>query len=277
MASVSRRVLCRPHRWHVQEDGPSDAPQILLLHGAGGATQSWRNLFPLLAQTHRTIALDMPGQGYTALGARARCGLDPVSEDIAALIAQEGWRPALVIGHSAGAALALRLSERGALPGAALVGLNAALAPFRGVAGFLFPALARAMAITPLTAAAFSATATENTVRRLIDSTGSNMDSEGIALYLRLLRDRDHVDGTLSMMAQWQLDGLIGRMPGIVAEVTLITGAGDRTVAPRTSAAAASALPNARHIDLPTLGHLMHEEDAPRVLDALRPSLPPIA
>ena len=102
MADVSRKVLCRPHRWHVQDAGTGDT--ILLIHGAGGATQSWRGIFPLLAQTHRVIAIDLPGQGFTEIGARGRCGLRHMAEDIAALMDKENIQPKTIIGHAAGAA-----------------------------------------------------------------------------------------------------------------------------------------------------------------------------
>ena len=88
---VSRHIACKPHLWHAQEFGTG--PLVLLLHGAGGATHSFRHLIPLLSPHYRIVALDLPGQGFTVLGARGRCGLDPVAEDIAALICQQGWQP----------------------------------------------------------------------------------------------------------------------------------------------------------------------------------------
>ena len=105
--AVSRHIACKPHLWHVQEMGTG--PTLLLLHGAGGATHSFRHLIPLLTSQYRVIALDLPGQGFTVLGPSARCGLDPMAQDIAALCAQEQWQPQAIIGHSAGAAIALRL------------------------------------------------------------------------------------------------------------------------------------------------------------------------
>ena len=52
-------LACPPHRWHVQVLG--EGPTVLLLHGAGGATHSWRGLAPLLATDHRVVMLDLPG------------------------------------------------------------------------------------------------------------------------------------------------------------------------------------------------------------------------
>jgi magnesium chelatase accessory protein len=267
MAAQSRQILHRPHRWHVQEAG--SGPLILLIHGAGGATQSFRHLFPMLAQDHRVIALDLPGQGFTQSGARQRAGLDHMAEDIASLAHAQGWQPAIILGHSAGGALALRLWELG-LRAPELVLINAALRNFDGVAGFLFPFLARAMAATPFSANLVSATANRRTVENLIRGTGSRPDPVGIDLYHRLIRDRGHIEGTLAMMAQWSLDGLLASLPQIGADIHLITGAKDKAVPPSVSRDAADRLPQARVTELPGLGHLAHEEDAAAILCAMK-------
>jgi len=273
MRAQSRMVLHRPHRWHVQEDGTGET--LILIHGAGGATQSWRGLFPILAQTHHVVAIDLPGQGFTQLGAQGRCGLDAMAEDLLGLIRHLNLRPAALIGHSAGAAVALRLAEIGAVPGGRVIGINAALGNFKGVAGWLFPVLAKVLALSPFTADLIARTMTESTVRNLLSGTGSRIDDAGVALYLRLAGDRDHVDGTLSMMAQWSLDALTARLPRFNVPVTLIAAEGDKAVPPATSRDAARAIPGASLVGLPKLGHLCHEEDpqtvAALVLTALRP------
>lgn len=272
---TSRQVACRPHLWHVQEMGAG--PLLLLLHGAGGATHSWRHLMPLLARHWRVIAIDLPGQGFTRLGARGRCGVDPMAEDISALCRQEGWAPFAIIGHSAGAALALRLAER--LPLRAVIGINAALGAFDGVAGWLFPLLARLLAMTPFAAQIFSRIwGTEARVQGLLASTGSQIDAAGQAQYLTLLRRPAHVDATLAMMAQWQLDGLLARLPQQTCPCLLITARRDRAVPPAVSQAAAARMPQARCADSGDFGHLVHEEDpvavAGMIGDFLRAQMP---
>lgn len=253
----SRIILCRPHRWHVQVAGRG--PLLLLIHGAGGATQSWRGLFPMLARHFRVVALDLPGQGFTRIGARQRLGLDAMAEDIGTLLAQEGWQPHAIIGHSAGAAIALRMAMDDPPPGG-VIGINAALGKFRGVAGWLFPLMAKVLALNPFTAGMFTATANAASVGRLLKGTGSTLDPEGEALYRRLAQDRGHVDATLSMMAQWDLDPLLAALPRIDLPVLLITGSRDIAVPPETSEAAARKLPDATVRSLEGLGHLAHEE-----------------
>ncbi|MFZ9198422.1 MAG: alpha/beta fold hydrolase BchO [Paracoccaceae bacterium] len=273
--AASRHVFCAPHLWHVQELGTG--PTLLLIHGAGGASHSWRGLIPLLRDHYHLVALDLPRQGFTRLGARHRCGLDAMAQDLAALMKQEGWAPMAYIGHSAGAAIALRLAELA--PPRAVIGINAALGQFQGVAGWLFPIMAKLLAAAPMVAQIFSRLAGNPTkVASLLASTGSKIDDLGQALYLRLLRMPTHVDATLAMMAQWTLDGLMARLGQQTAPCLLLTASQDRAVPAATSQAAAARMPNARWHDIAGYGHLVQEEApetvAPLILDFLT-TLPP--
>ncbi len=260
LAQTSRFVLSKPHKWHVQDSG--NGPLLLLLHGAGGATQSWRHLIPLLSETHRTIAIDLPGQGFTKLGAQQRCGLDEMAEDIAALCTQEGWVPDAMIGHSAGAAIALRMAED-ITPAPPVIGINAALGNFKGPAGVLFPVMAKILAATPWVAHLFTAsTAREGSVERLLAGTGSTLPPGDMVYYKALVSDRGHVDAALAMMAQWRLNPLLSRLGAHPSKTLLIAGAGDKTVPAQTSRGVARDMPDADYIELDGLGHLAHEEDA---------------
>ena len=270
--ALSHEIACPPHRCHVQIGG--SGPEVLLIHGAGGATQSWRSLLPFLMDRLTVIVPDLPGQGFSTLGQRSRAGLDPMAEDIARLLAQEGWRPRAIIGHSAGAAIALRLAE--ILPDrpAAVIGINAALGNFEGVAGWLFPLMAKLLALNPFVPRLFArASGHPSRVRSLLASTGSRIDDEGVRLYSRLISDPAHVDGTLSMMAQWSLDGLLARLPALDLPVLFVTGANDRAVPPQTSDRAAARMPAAEVVSIPGTGHLVHEEAAERVAAVILPFL----
>ena len=268
--NASRHVFCAPHLWHVQEIG--SGPTLLMIHGAGGASHSWRGLVPVLADHFHLVIVDLPGQGFTRLGARHRCGLDAMAEDLARLIHQEAWAPMAYIGHSAGAAIALRLAELA--PPRAVIGLNAALGQFEGVAGWLFPIMAKLLAAAPFVAQIFSRLAGNPAkVASLLASTGSTIDATGHALYLQLLRMPSHVDATLAMMAQWTLEGLLDRLPQQTTPCLLITAANDHAVPPAKSSNAAARMHHARWHDVPGLGHLLHEEApqivAPLILDFL--------
>lgn len=266
-AAHSRFVLCKPHRWHVQEMG--QGPLLLLIHGAGGGTQSWRHLMPLLAQTHRVIAVDLPGQGFTKSGAGQRLGLAPMAQDLTGLCTDQDWRPDAIIGHSAGAAIALEMT-RHMSPAPPVIGINAALGNFKGLAGLVFPVMAKALAMTPWVARFFTAsTSREGSVTRLIEGTGSKLPSEDLQWYRALINDEGHVNGTLGMMAQWNLDPLLRALPQHPAKTLLISSDADKTVPPRTSVDAAAKMADATALSLPGLGHLAHEEDAEAICAAI--------
>jgi magnesium chelatase accessory protein len=267
--ALSRRVVLGPHRWHVQEAG--EGPMILLLPGAGASVHTWRDLIGPLARTHSVVALDLPGQGFTQTTDTSRSGLEEMSVDIAALCRSKGWDPAAIIGHSAGAAIALRLSQVLGVP--KIVGINPALAEFDGIAGWLFPVLAKLLALNPLTPSLFAFGATPARARRLIEGTGSRLSDEGLAYYTRLTADRAHVNGALQMMARWSLDGLLADLPEIKAEVLFLTGANDKAVPPDVADRAAERLPHCTVHRLDGLGHLAHEEDPVRVLSEIEPFL----
>lgn len=262
-AELSRQVYCKPHRWHVQEMGAGDT--ILLLHGAGGSTHSFRALMPLLARRFHVIALDLPGQGFTQLGARHRSGLDATADDIVSLSTQEGWHPVALIGHSAGGALALRISQRLSSPRGhppKVIGINPALDHFKGMAGVLFPLLAKVLSAVPFTAQLFAKSARNQTrIQALIGSTGSDIDESGLSYYQRLISDRDHADSTLIMMAQWSLEDLLQDLSKVTAKTLFIAGDKDAAVPSSVSDKAAARMPDARVIHLQNLGHLAHEED----------------
>jgi magnesium chelatase accessory protein len=261
----ARQIRARPHDWCVIDHGTG--PTVLLLHGAGASGHSFRHLIPAL-HGWRCIVPDLPGQGFTRPGSRTRFGIEPMAEDLAALLKQEGWQPEVVIGHSAGAPLALQLSTL--IPLRAVVGINAALGQFDGAAGFLFPLLARALAATPFVPSVISRLwGTEAKVRSLLENTGSPLDAAGVAQYLTLVRKAAHVDGTLGMMAQWRIDRLMARAPQLKVKTLLLATAGDRVVPPKVSRQAATMLPRADVLELPSLGHLAHEEDAGTVATAI--------
>ena len=266
----SRHIACRPHLWHVQTMG--EGPLLLLLHGAGGATHSWRHLMPILAAKYKVIAIDLPGQGFTRLGARGRCGVDAIADDIMTLCDHQGWQPAAIIGHSAGAAIALRMAETRAPK--AVIGINAALGSFDGTAGWLFPFMAKLLSMTPLVPQIFSKmSGTPARVKTLLASTGSDIGPEGEAQYLTLVRQSGHVDATLAMMAQWQLEGLLSRLPAQNTPCLLITASNDKAVPAEVSVKSAAQMPKAVCTDIPGYGHLVHEEVADKVADLIMPFL----
>jgi magnesium chelatase accessory protein len=265
----SRFVDAAGLRWHVQQLGAG--PPLLLLHGTGSATHSWRSLAPLLARDWQVTSLDLPGHAFTAGAPAGGLSLPGMSSAVAGLLDELGVRPKFVVGHSAGAAIACRMALDGRIAPQLIVSLNGALLPMQGAHWQLFAPLARLLATTSLTAKLFAWTARDPlAVQRLVASTGSRLEPADLARYAQLVRNPGHVDGTLRMMANWDLATLARDLPRLRVPLALVVGGGDRTVPPAEARRVQSLLPRASLLELPGLGHLAHEEAAPVVAEALR-------
>ncbi len=252
--------------WHVQRWG--EGPALALLHGTAASTHSWRDFAPLLVKGNSVLAFDLPGHGFTQ-GAKARdLTLPGMAQAVGALLTALKAAPVALIGHSAGAAVAIRMALDGIVRVRTLIGLNAALLPFPGAAGKVAPAMARLLFLNPFAPAVFAAQANERTVGRLIRSTGSSLDAAGLKFYGRLFESYAHVGGALGMMAQWDLAALAEDLPKLRTPLTLIVGAGDRAIPPAQSLAVAARTPGVRRVLVDGLGHLAHEE-APGQIAAL--------
>jgi magnesium chelatase accessory protein len=255
--------------WHVQQMG--QGPVLLLIHGTGASTHSWRDFAPLMARHHTVVAADLPGHAFTDTPPAAQMSLPGMSKALAALVDVLGLDVALCIGHSAGAAIAARMVlDRRIAPGA-LVSINGAFLPLDGLPGLLFPPVARVMASTPLASKLFAWRASDRAaVERLIGGTGSSLDATGVELYARLVRDQRHAAGALAMMAQWDLRPLLRELPALPAPLVLLVGARDRAVPPEQARRVAALLPQAPEpIVLQHVGHLAHEERPAEVASAV--------
>ncbi len=262
--AASRFVTAGGLRFHVQVMGAG--PVLLLLHGTGAATHSWRALAPLLARDFTIVAPDLPGHGFTAAPFWPRMSLPGMAGAIAGLLDALGARPALVAGHSAGAAILAEMCLQGRIAPAGLVSLNGALLPLKGVAGQVFSPLARLFALNPLVPRVFAWHAADKAVvARLLRGTGSRIDAAGAEFYARLARRSGHAGAALMMMANWDLAPLAAALPRLAPSLLLIVGTADRSIPPADAREIARRVAGARVIELPRLGHLAHEEAPERV------------
>ena len=81
--------------------GRSDAPGLVLVHGGSAHSGWWDHIAPLLASSHRIVALDLSGHGDSE--ARSRYPMSGWASEVVAAASAGGisGRP-IVIGHSMG-------------------------------------------------------------------------------------------------------------------------------------------------------------------------------
>lgn len=272
--AFSRFISAGGLRWHVQVMG--EGPVVLLIHGTGASSHSFRALGPLLAPYYTVVVPDLPGHGFTAAPSLASgYSLPGVARGLAALLQVLELKPVLVAGHSAGAAVAVRMTLDGSIAPVAVVSLNGALLPFPGMANDFFGPAARFLASSNIAAKAFSLLAgARPSVERMMRSTGSSIDPEGMRLYARLAANAGHVQGALGLMANWDLRSLPRDLPRLPARLILLTGSRDGMVPASESYRVRTLVPKAELVPLQGLGHLAHEERPEEIAALLRRTVP---
>jgi pimeloyl-ACP methyl ester carboxylesterase len=81
---------------------------VLLIHGLGESTFTWRKIVPALAERHRVVALDLKGFGRSEKPLDETYSADDQAELVAAFIMKRGLRDVALVGHSFGGTVALR-------------------------------------------------------------------------------------------------------------------------------------------------------------------------
>jgi magnesium chelatase accessory protein len=265
----SRVLTAGGLRWHVQCLGRG--PAVLLVHGTGAASHTWRGLAPLLSRHYTVVAPDLPAHGGTARpDDDDSMTLPGMAGGLQVLLGALGVEPVLAVGHSAGAAILARMCLDGAIAPRGLVSLNGALLELPGLPRAVFSPLARLLAASPLPRLFAWRARDRSAVERLVASTGSQLDAAGVDLYARLVRDPAHVEGVLTMMARWDLGPLEADLPALVVPLLLVVGLQDGTVPPSEGRRVRDRVPRAELVELPGLGHLAHEERPATVAQLLR-------
>jgi magnesium chelatase accessory protein len=268
MSGDGGRFLCAGGvHWHVQCHGRG--PVMLLVHGTGASTHSWRALVPRLAERFTVVVPDLPGHGDSAAPAcTSAYSLDGMADALARLLEVLVLAPVVAVGHSAGAAVLARMQIDGAIAARRLVFVNAALLPWHGVRRRVFAPAARLLAASDGVARFFARRARDvSVIQRLLASIGSPLDPDGVEHYARLAQRPAHVAAALRMMAGWRIETLADELVARQSELVLIEGDRDRAIAARVRARLRRRLPAAQWVTLPGAGHLAHEEQPAQVVE----------
>ncbi len=98
-------------RLHLRETGPEGAPRLLLIHGASAnLLELWHPLADEFSPLYRVIAYDRPGLGHSTRPRRGGETLAYQARCAACVLEASGDGKAIVVAHSLGAAVALRLA-----------------------------------------------------------------------------------------------------------------------------------------------------------------------
>lgn len=251
-------------RVHVREAGPEGAPRVLLIHGANAnLNELWAPFAAELAREFRVIAIDRPGMGYSTRPARGH-RLATQARIAAEVLRQTGDGPAIVVGHSMGAAVSLRLALETPQLARALVLLAPLASPWQGQ-----PIWWARLAATPLIGHIFCGLIIPNLGPALARANIDNnfapgaapenyYDISAVGLAFRPLAFRSSAQDVCNASAELAVQA--PRYPEIFAPAIVITAEKDRVLSPKRHARAlVAALPAGELVIAPDTGHMPHQ------------------
>ncbi|KAA9374308.1 alpha/beta fold hydrolase [Microbispora cellulosiformans] len=244
---------------HVCQDGPRDAPALLLIHGSASSARSWDPLVPLLTKSHRVIRIDLLGHGRSAKPAGPSYATPDQGRRAGVALDRLGVERAIVVGHSSGGAVATALAEQRPDLVIALALINTG----PGMAAFI---AAESAAITPS-----QWPPADERIRRFASTGFSRAGYQIPQELLDEVRMMTHHTFTATMVgtrAYLEEQALPERLAALGKPLLVIFGEDDRRWR-SSSAADYRTVPGAKVELLPGLGHSPMLEDPARTAGPL--------
>ena len=263
----SRYLRVDGHLVHVEQAGAGDP--ILLIHGFGESTYTWRKIIPELAASYRVIALDLYGFGYTE---RPKDRESYTREGQALLILDvlDALKidRAHFVGHSYGGALTLYIAARYPERVRSMVLVDSA-AP-------TYPQdrrspLARSKALDGLVARTFSLRpGSLGRALRVALWNDSLVTPELVSNYLDRLRIEGATDAFYGLTAPSRPDGVTVDLGTIEVPAFVVWGAEDRIIPVADGKEAARRLPLAEFAAIEKCGHMPMEDQPEELLTLVK-------
>ena len=241
----------------VQDSGPRDAPAILLLHGFGASLQAWDDWAPALEKNLRVLRIDIPGFGLSGPAVNQDYSDAADVARVIAVMDQLGVQQVIVAGHSMGGRIAWNLAAAHPERVSKLVLLSPDGFPdpnaksdktyevpaLLGLLPYSLPQWALRMGgVAP--AFADDSQLTPQMMQRYHDM----MLAPGVRTAL------------LERMRQTRNSDPVARLKSITVPTLLIWGEKDAFIPLSNAQDYLKAMPQARLVTLPGVGHVLHEE-----------------
>ena len=255
---------------HIEQAGKGEP--VILLHGFGASTYSWRNVMPALAAGFRVIAIDLNGFGYTQ---RPRAFESYTREGQADLVLRVmdalGIESAHLMGHSYGGGLSLFIASRHPRRVRSLVLVDSSAPTYAN------DRRSRAASVKPLLGLYLrSFVLRPNTVRRALEHSfhdDSLVTPELVHEYFERLRVEGVVDAYHGLTAPTRTASEPVELEKIGMPTLVVWGSEDRLISAESGRRAAERMPNAEFALMEGVGHVPMEERPEELLRIVLPFL----
>lgn len=244
---------------HVRDEGPRDAPAVVLLHGFGSSLHTWNGWVEQFGDRFRVVRLDFPGFGLTGPNEQNEYGDQYYVELVSDLVAEIGLDGFAIGGNSMGGEVAWRYALDHPEQVQRLLLVDAAGYPSEGSASPLltlgqYPVLDLIPRYVLPRAA----------VRQSLESAWgdpSKLTPELVERYHRLLL-RAGNRAALVRMAKAEETSRADEIPNVDVPTLVMWGELDTWIPPARGERFVSDIPDASLVTYPELGHVPNEEGA---------------
>jgi len=241
-------------------------PPVILLHGFGGCTYTWRYLAPELAKDHRVFAIDLKGYGLSDKPADGKYAVADQADMVAAFIRSQDLHDLVIMGHSMGGAVTLmtyfQVREEAPARIKKLVLIDSAGYPQKMP---WFIRFAKMPVIGSVGGRLLSPRFATMMVLRKSYYNKDKITDEQIdtyAYYGSLPGSREAVTQTAKQIVPEDIEALTARYKTISVPVLIVWGEDDEVVPLSVGENFKRDIPNSELAVLPHCGHIPLEEDA---------------
>jgi pimeloyl-ACP methyl ester carboxylesterase len=250
------------------------APLVVLMHGFGASTYSWRDVIGPLGEYGEVIAYDRPAFGFTERPASWE-GTNPYGfagnfELLDALIAKFGeGRDVVLVGHSAGGQLAAEYARVNPAVISSLVLVDPAILTTGGTPDGLdwLWAIPQIDRLGPILVAGIASSGMDLLRESYADQ--SMLTPAVLRGYRAPLTVNGWEEGFWNFSTASRTNELAANIPDVTIPVLLITGDADTVVPTADTVALDSMFPDSRLVVIDDAGHLPQEEKPADFLAAI--------
>lgn len=254
-AASDRYVTADGVRFRVREDGPADAPTIVLIHGFSHSLETWEAWADGLADAWRVIRFDLPGHGLTGPDPQGRYTNEQTVDLVAALVDELALERFALAGNSLGGLVAWRYAAAYPQNVSALVLIAPGGYPNRGVGDEPAPVPALVQGYLRTAPAIGVETAT-----RGLFGDPERMDPAAPARVRDLMRREGNGAALLARVEVFTLPDPEPALRDMTTPTLILWGARDTVVPVEHAERFAAAIPGARAKVYDDLGHIPQEE-----------------
>ncbi len=263
-------ALADDQRVHVRDEGPRDAPVIMLLHGSNADLHTWQPWVDDLSRDYRIVRYDQIGHGLTGPALDGDLSPAAFAADVGEVADALGIERFVLAGNSMGGTVAVRYAMTNPERLLGLVLIDAGGAPVERKDG---GNLAFAIAAMPVVNRLAGEITPRILVERSLSQSVSNqaiVTPEAVDRYWELARYPGNRDAMLERFAQ-QRTPFTPEQVRAIAVPTLVMWGQDDTIIPYEAAGWYMAhLRDATIASYPGIGHLPMEEAPERSVADLR-------